>query len=444
MGSCIKRYLFYDACPKNESFFPNFSTMEATTPVVSAFKQAHARYRRRPHEPNHTSDLHEMVDFRNHRSAESLDERIVCWSADGANNAIGCRARYGLRDYPGFEFWPCALSRDVQLYLALAAVSTYCEPPHQTNLDTATTTATTVTTTATDAATTTVDETPVTTDTMAQLTALQKTKSIWDTWKASVAAKTVQQERHHTTISPATTTGTGLCSPPRFPLSWATLGYHYDWTARAYHRHDFSPMPTALSRLATYFATRTMRRRRRRCTEQQQPINDDDDDDAPPPPPVPTFSATAGIVNYYHAKSVMGGHRDDLEEAVTQPVVSVSVGRPAVFVLGGPTLDSTTTPVMAMIVRSGDVLILGGPSRLHYHSMARLLPENMDLVASPDSRESWHHQVQLSDITSDDEAKSALERLSRSDSEERDALLLFLAHHRININLRQVYNSDPV
>ena len=31
----------------------------------------------------------------------------------------------------------------------------------------------------------------------------------------------------------------------------------------------------------------------------------------------------------------MGGHRDDLEVALDKPIVSWSMGRPAVFLLGG-------------------------------------------------------------------------------------------------------------
>jgi alkylated DNA repair dioxygenase AlkB len=411
-------------------------TMQTKT-TVSAFQQAQARYRRRPHEPDHTSDLHEMVDFR-HGNAES-DERIVCYGNDNR-----C---FGLRAYPGFEFWPCALSRDVQLYLAHAAVSTYCEPPHRTNLDAAAaaavatqTTSTTDTVVAVALSTTIAVQDEMASVTTAQCTALQKKKTIWETWKLS-ASMAQRQQQPSSTASPSST----VC-PPRLPLSWATLGYHYDWTARAYHRHDHSPMPTALSRLALYFVTKQQTTEK---PENHHHRNDHDENEVPFPRK-PTFHATAAIVNYYHAKSVMGGHRDDLEEAVTQPVVSVSVGRPAVFLLGGPTLDSTMMPVIPIIVRSGDVLILGGPCRLNYHSMARLLPDHVNqgtTAASPDSRECF--QVQLSDIASDDdddeEAQSALKRwISNDDGDcaERDALLLFLSHHRININLRQVYNSE--
>jgi alkylated DNA repair protein alkB homolog 1 len=416
-------------------------TSTTTTPVVvvSAFKQAQARYRRRPHEPDHTSDLHEMVDF---RSVESLlsDERIVCWNDNDTNENYdngdnGSQLpRFGLRAYPGFEFWPCALSRDVQLYLAHAAVSTYCEPPHRTNL----TQPAAASAAAAAAAAAAVEATASTTS-----------SSWWDTWKAANA-----QSRHSSSSS------SGHSVRSCFPLSWATLGYHYDWTARAYHRHDNSPMPAALSQLATYFATRQQHAPGQCCTNNNNDHHCDNNRSdhelptlpTPPPPPPRTFHATAAIVNYYQAKSVMGGHIDDLEEAVTQPVVSVSVGRPAVFVLGGATLYDC--PVIPILVRSGDVLILGGQSRLNCHSMARLLPETVSHNSMfdsprPSEEENPHPQLQLSDITSDndddDEAKSVLERLSSSDSEqERDALLLFLSHHRININLRQVYNSDAV
>ena len=64
---------------------------------------------------------------------------------------------------------------------------------------------------------------------------------------------------------------------------------------------------------------------------------------------LPSYQATACIVNYYTTKSVMGGHRDDVEEAVDKPVVSISLGqRPAVFIVGGSTLDATLVIPMVL------------------------------------------------------------------------------------------------
>jgi 2OG-Fe(II) oxygenase superfamily len=50
----------------------------------------------------------------------------------------------------------------------------------------------------------------------------------------------------------------------------------------------------------------------------------------------------------------LGGHQDDAECDLTQPIVSVSVGCAAVFLLGGSSRDVAPT---AMLLRSGDVVV---------------------------------------------------------------------------------------
>jgi hypothetical protein len=70
----------------------------------------------------------------------------------------------------------------------------------------------------------------------------------------------------------------------------------------------------------------------------------------------------------------MLAHVDDAEEATHAPVVSVSLGCDGIFLLGGPTRDSSESPVLPILLRSGDVLLLGGRARLCYHAMARVFP----------------------------------------------------------------------
>jgi alkylated DNA repair dioxygenase AlkB len=74
--------------------------------------------------------------------------------------------------------------------------------------------------------------------------------------------------------------------------------------------------------------------------------------------------AEGGIVNYYSGKAYMGGHRDDLEYTFDQPVVSLSLGCSAVFLLGGEDKDAHPVPI---VLRSGDAVIMGGRSRLCVH-----------------------------------------------------------------------------
>jgi DNA alkylation damage repair protein AlkB len=80
------------------------------------------------------------------------------------------------------------------------------------------------------------------------------------------------------------------------------------------------------------------------------------------------------IMNYYTAEARMGVHQDKDERPETIaagiPIVSVSLGDDARFVIGGLTRRAPTRPLM---LRSGDVLVMGGASRLRFHGVTRIL-----------------------------------------------------------------------
>jgi alkylated DNA repair protein (DNA oxidative demethylase) len=65
--------------------------------------------------------------------------------------------------------------------------------------------------------------------------------------------------------------------------------------------------------------------------------------------------------------------KDERPETIAAgiPIVSVSLGDAARFVVGGL---SRRDPTSAVILHSGDVLVMGGPSRLRYHGLTRILP----------------------------------------------------------------------
>ena len=107
----------------------------------------------------------------------------------------------------------------------------------------------------------------------------------------------------------------------------------------------------------------------------------------PIPPPLAALAtaaaASAGfemrpdlcIMNYYQADAKMGVHQDKDERPETIaagiPIVSVSLGDAARFVVGGLRRREPTTPI---VLRSGDVLVMGGPSRLRFHGVTRIMP----------------------------------------------------------------------
>lgn len=80
------------------------------------------------------------------------------------------------------------------------------------------------------------------------------------------------------------------------------------------------------------------------------------------------------IMNYYTAEARMGVHQDKDERSETLaagvPIVSVSLGDAARFVVGGL---KRRDPMRPLILRSGDVLVMGGPSRLRFHGVTRIL-----------------------------------------------------------------------
>lgn len=75
------------------------------------------------------------------------------------------------------------------------------------------------------------------------------------------------------------------------------------------------------------------------------------------------------LVNWYGEGARMGLHRDADEDAYDAPVVSVSLGDPATFRVGGP---ERRDPTASTTLESGDVAVLGGAARLAYHGIDRV------------------------------------------------------------------------
>ena len=81
------------------------------------------------------------------------------------------------------------------------------------------------------------------------------------------------------------------------------------------------------------------------------------------------FEPDACLVNRYEPGTRISLHQDKDERDFTAPIVSVSLGLPAVFLFGG--LKRSERPVR-IPVKNGDVVVWGGPSRLVYHGVAPL------------------------------------------------------------------------
>jgi len=79
------------------------------------------------------------------------------------------------------------------------------------------------------------------------------------------------------------------------------------------------------------------------------------------------FVPDACLVNRYDAGARLTLHQDRNERDFDAPIVSVSLGLPAVFLFGG--LKRAERPLRVPL-RHGDVVVWGGPARLRYHGVA--------------------------------------------------------------------------
>jgi len=87
----------------------------------------------------------------------------------------------------------------------------------------------------------------------------------------------------------------------------------------------------------------------------------------------PDFLPDACLVNRYEAGAKLSLHQDRDERDLAAPIVSVSLGAPAVFLFGGLNRADKTKRVP---VTHGDVVVWGGPARLRYHGVLPLKPDH--------------------------------------------------------------------
>ncbi|MEO8778512.1 MAG: DNA oxidative demethylase AlkB [Rhodanobacter sp.] len=85
------------------------------------------------------------------------------------------------------------------------------------------------------------------------------------------------------------------------------------------------------------------------------------------------FEPDACLINRYTARTRLSLHQDRDEQDFSQPIVSVSLGIPAVFLFGGE--QRTDRPRRVPLVH-GDVVVWGGPGRLRYHGVLPVKPDH--------------------------------------------------------------------
>jgi alkylated DNA repair protein (DNA oxidative demethylase) len=81
------------------------------------------------------------------------------------------------------------------------------------------------------------------------------------------------------------------------------------------------------------------------------------------------FAPDACLINRYEPGARMSLHQDRDERDFGAPIVSVSLGLPAVFLFGGL---KRTDKARRYRLEHGDVVVWGGPARLIFHGVAPL------------------------------------------------------------------------
>ena len=81
------------------------------------------------------------------------------------------------------------------------------------------------------------------------------------------------------------------------------------------------------------------------------------------------FAPDACLINRYVPGARLSMHQDRDEKDLRAPIVSVSLGLPAVFLWGG---DERADKARRIALHHGDVAVWGGPSRLRFHGVLAL------------------------------------------------------------------------
>jgi alkylated DNA repair protein (DNA oxidative demethylase) len=92
----------------------------------------------------------------------------------------------------------------------------------------------------------------------------------------------------------------------------------------------------------------------------------------------PGFEPDACLINRYEPGTRLSLHQDKNERDFSAPIVSVSLGLPAVFLFGGHRRQDRPRRVR---LENGDVVVWGGSARLAFHGVAPLADGEHPLTA---------------------------------------------------------------
>jgi hypothetical protein len=163
----------------------------------------------------------------------------------------------------------------------------------------------------------------------------------------------------------------------------------------------------------------------------------------------------AAIVNFYKESTTMGGHRDDAEPSEKYPIVSVSLGCAAIFLVSVADDGGRDDTPVAILLRSGDAVVMGGSSRRTTHGVAAILPRTpppalQEALARVDEGRGKVEETEDVEEVEGREGVEVFEHVSvvegveqreAGNEAEARAFVDFVAVRRINLNVRQVFDS---
>jgi alkylated DNA repair protein alkB family protein 1 len=118
----------------------------------------------------------------------------------------------------------------------------------------------------------------------------------------------------------------------------------------------------------------------------------------------------------------LSSHTDHSEKNMFAPLISISLGSSAIFLIGDTTKDIKPKAVW---LKSGDIVIMSGKSRLSYHAVPKIFK---------DSHLDKYFEYDLNELN---------EKFKQSEffvnDEEWSSVYDYIKMNRINLNIRQVY-----
>ncbi|KAI0747634.1 hypothetical protein C8Q80DRAFT_687787 [Daedaleopsis nitida] len=174
-------------------------------------------------------------------------------------------------------------------------------------------------------------------------------------------------------------------------LRWANIGWYYHWGTKQY---DFTRGPGEIAGLVRDVCKSAVDKIPWEMAFQSGEGAQGGQMDWGPDGPDwmdwrTTYEPDAGIVNFYQTKDTLMAHVDRSEICATSPLVSISLGCAAIFLIGGLTRDDPPTPIL---LRSGDIVVMSGPAcRRAYHGVPRILEGTLPphLEGTSDSEIDW-------------------------------------------------------